>query len=63
MLDRESERCGRFNITSPWYCRCSNLLGEKKVSMVGIDGEGGGEESGDYRAMCDERGRQVKFGQ
>ena len=34
--------------------------------MVGIGGEGGGEELGDYKAMCDEnpeRGRQVKFGQ
>ena len=34
--------------------------------MVGIGGEGGGEESGDYKAMYDgnpESGRRAKFGQ
>ena len=49
MLDRESKRCGRFNSASPWSCKCSNLLRKKKVSVVGIGGEGGGEESGDYK--------------
>ena len=66
MLDRVCERCGRFNFESPWSCKCVNLLRKEKVSMVGIGGEGGGEESGDYKAMYDEnpeRGRRVKFGQ